>query len=197
MSGRKREITPADILPIEQYAKSRRELRQDVVALKARRRVEVGPFSTFYFENYQTMWHQIHEMLFIERGGEAQIADELRAYNPLIPKGRELVATVMFEIEDPLQRARSLARLGGIEDRMFIKLGEQTIRGVPEGDIERTREDGKTSSVHFMHFAFDPAQVAAFRQSGGQVVIGFDHPNYGHMAVMPEAVRAALAEDFD
>ncbi|HEX7970087.1 MAG TPA: DUF3501 family protein, partial [Stellaceae bacterium] len=110
--AQKRQLTRADVLPTEQYARDRREQRRRISEIKRTRRVEVGPFCTFYFENYDTMWHQVHEMLYIERGGEAQIADELDAYNPLIPQGDELVATVMIEIEDPLQRERTLARLG-------------------------------------------------------------------------------------
>lgn len=192
----KREITRADILPMEAYARERAALRQTIVAAKRNRRVEVGPIATFYFENYQTMWHQVHEMLFIEKGGEGQIEDELRAYNPLVPNGRELVATVMFEIEDSVRRARTLAKLGGVERHMFMTVGCDRIQAVPEGDVERTKADGKTSSVHFMHFPFAPAQIAAFRASGAQVVLGIDHPEYGHMAVLPDATRAALAADF-
>ena len=94
----KRSITRADILPIERYVSERRQLKSHISAIKQKRRVKVGPYATFYFENYETMWHQVHEMLYIERGGEAQIKDELEAYNPLIPQGDELVATVMFEI---------------------------------------------------------------------------------------------------
>lgn len=193
----KHEIARSDILPLDTYTAERRALRQTVIAVKARRRMEVGPFATFSFENYQTMWHQVHEMLYIEKGGEAQIADELAAYNPLIPKGRELVATVMLEIDDPVRRAATLLRLGGIEDHMFVTVGGKTLRGLPEGDLERTKADGKTSSVHFVHFPFTDSDVDAFRKPGAQVIVGFDHPNYSHMAVMPEPVRQALAEDFD
>jgi Protein of unknown function (DUF3501) len=195
--AQKREITRADILPLDKYSAERKTLRQNVMAVKQRRRMEVGPFATFFFENYQTMWHQVHEMLFIEKGGEAQIADELSAYNPLIPKGNELVATVMLEIEDPVQRAATLMRLGGIENNMFMTVGGAQIRGRPEGDLERTKADGKTSSVHFVHFPFSDAEIAAFRIPKTQVILGFDHPEYGHMAVMAEAVRQALAEDFE
>jgi len=144
------------------------------------------------------MWHQVHEMLYIEKGGEEQIADELGAYNPLIPQGSELVATVMFEIDDPVRRKAVLERLSGIEDHMFIQVGGDTVRGVPDEGRENTREaDGKASSIQFVHFPFGTAQKAAFRRAGTQVLIGFDHPNYGHMAVMPDAVRQALAADFD
>jgi hypothetical protein len=193
----KHQITRADILPLDTYSAERRNLRQTVMEVKQRRRMEVGPFATFFFENYQTMWHQVHEMLYIEKGGEAQIADELSAYNPLIPKGRELVATVMLEIEDPVQRAATLKRLGGIENSMFLSVGGKQLRGRPEGDLDRTKADGKTSSVHFVHFPFSDADVAAFRNPKTQVIVGFDHSEYAHMAVMPAAVRQALAEDFD
>ena len=193
----KRQITKADILPMAEYGRERAALRQTMVAVKRARRIEVGPVATFYFENYQTMWHQVHEMLFIEKGGDAQIEDELRAYNPLIPNGSELVATVMFEIDDPVRRANTLLKLGGIENRMFLQVGPEKVRGVPEGDVERTKSDGKTSSVHFVHFPLTPAQRKAFRAAGTQVVLGFDHPEYGHMTMLPEQTRAALGADLD
>lgn len=192
----KREITRADIIEPEAYAKDRREFKKRVTALKRDRRVEVGPFVTFYFENYETMWHQIHEMLHIERGGEAQIVDEIEAYNPLIPKGSELIATVMIEIEDAQRRARVLATLGGIEEKMFISVGGERVVGVPDPTRENTSADGKASSVQFMRFPFTAAQIAAFRTPNTQVLVGIDHANYGHIAVMPERVRAALAGDF-
>ena len=195
-AARKTEITRADIIPLDQYGQERAARRKALVEVKKKRRITVGPYATFYFENYDTMWQQIHEMLFIEKGGEEQIADELRAYNPLIPKGGELVATVMFEIDDPARRARELGRLGGVEETMTLQFDGHTVTGRPEEDIERTNEAGKTSSVHFMHFDFTPEQVAAFRKPGTQVVVGIGHENYGHMAVMPEAVRAELAGDF-
>jgi hypothetical protein len=191
-----RKIETDAILPPAEYVKVRAERRRLMAELKKNRRLEVGPFATFYFESYDTMLHQVHEMLFIEKGGEAQIPDELAAYNPLIPQGAELVATVMFEIDDPLRRARVLGALGGVEDHAFVRVGAETVRGVPEGDQERTRDDGKASAVQFLRFAFTPSQVSAFRSNDGDVVVGFDHPNYGHMAVMPRAVREVLARDF-
>ncbi len=136
-------------------------------------------------------------MLFIEKGGEDQIADEFRAYNPLVPKGRELVATVMFEIDEPVRREAFLAKLGGVEETAFLRVGGETIAGVPEADVERTSAAGKASSVQFIHFPFTDAQVAKFRAQGAEVVLGFSHPEYAHMAALPEAVRQALAEDFD
>ena len=191
-----RKIELDAILPSADYAKVRTERRRLMAELKKNRRLEVGPFATFYFESYDTMLHQVHEMLFIEKGGPAQIADELAAYNPLIPQGTELVATVMFEIDDPLRRARVLGMLGGVENHAFVRVGAEMVRGVPEGDQERSREDGKASAVQFVHFAFTAAQISVFRGDAGDVVVGFDHPNYGHMAVMPRAVRNTLARDF-
>jgi hypothetical protein len=192
----KTEITRADILPLDEFAKIRKTKRQELVDIKKNRRVEVGPVATFYFENYQTMWWQVHEMLFIEKGGEEQIPDELAAYNPLIPKGHELVCTVMFEIDEPVRRANFLARLGGVEETAFLEFGGETVAGAPEADVDRTSEEGKASSVQFIHFAFTDAQVRKFAAAGTQVVIGFRHPQYAHMTVMPEAVRATLAGDF-
>ena len=197
MSARKKEITKADILPPAEYAKRRAAMRAEIVRKKKNRRIEVGPCATFYFECYETMLQQVQEMLHIEKGGEAQIADELHAYNPLIPKGHELVATVMFEIDDPVRRANVLARLGGVEETMFIKIGDDKIKGAPEPDQDRTNEQGKASSVQFVHFNFTPAQIAKFRAPGQMILIGMEHPNYGHMAVIPDTMRAELAGDFD
>ena len=197
MTAHKRQITHADILPPAEYAAQRSELRKQVVALKRNRRIEVGPVATFYFESFETMLQQIQEMLYIEKGGAEQIDGELAAYNPLIPNGKELTATVMFEIDDPIRRGRFLARLGGVEETAFIKLDGEIVKGVPEADQDRTTADGKASSVQFVHFPFTPRQIAMFREANRQVVIGFSHPEYSHMAVVPEAVRAALAEDFD
>ena len=191
-----RKIEPSAIIPLSEYGRQRPERRKRIAEIKKNRRLEVGPFATFYFENYDTMLHQVHEMLFIEKGGAEQLPDELAAYNPLIPQGAELVATVMFEIDDPIRRERVLASLGGVENAAFIRLGVDTVRGVAEDDQERSREDGKASSVQFLRFPFTAPQIAAFKDGAGDVIVGFDHPNYGHMAVMPPAVRTALAQDF-
>src|SRR5216683_1678641 len=164
----KRSIVRADIMALADYVKERGERRRRMAELKRWRRVEVGPFATFYFENYATMWHQVHEMLYIEKGGEAQIEDELEAYNPLIPQGNELVATVMFEVEDPTRRAAVLARLGGIEDRAFIEIAGERIRGEPDPTRENTSPEGKASAVQFIRFRFTPQQIAAFKQPGAR-----------------------------
>lgn len=196
MTVRRTEITRADILPPDRYALERAARRRALVAVKRNRRVAVGPCAVAHFENYETMWQQVHEMLHIERGGEEQIAGELRAYNSLIPKGAELVATVMFEIADPARRAVELGRLGGVEKMVTLRFAGHTVAARPEDDLERTNEAGKTSAVHFLHFDFAPEQIAAFRLPGTEVILGIGHPHYGHMAVVPEAVRAELAGDF-
>ena len=146
----KREITRADIIDIDDYAKNRREHKRRVSEIKRNRRVEVGPFATFYFENFDTMWHQVHEMLHIERGGEAQIEDELDAYNPLIPQGDELIATVMFEIDDPKRRDTVLSTLGGIESR-HLSLGRRRAhlrRGRSHPREHQSRRQGVGGAVH-------------------------------------------------
>ncbi|MEI9990332.1 MAG: DUF3501 family protein [Rhizomicrobium sp.] len=196
MSLSERRITPADILPDAEYNARRGELRANAIAEKKNRRMEVGPYATFYFENYQSMWLQVQEMLRIEKGGAEQVAGELEAYNPLIPQGSELIATVMIEIEDAARRDRELRRLGHVEDSAFLEIGKDRIKGTPTDYEDRTTPEGKTSSVHWLRFVFTPARIAAFRAGSEPVVLGFTHPNYGHMAVMPAATRAALAGDF-
>ena len=192
---RKHEITEADILAPELYAAERAERRRAIVALKRQRRVAFGPFVTFSFENYETMWFQIHEMLHIEKGGREQIADELAAYNPLVPKGRELVATFMIEIDDPDRRKSELSRLGGIEETAFLDFAGETIQGRPEADQDRTTAEGKASSVQFVHFPCTAAQIAKFK-TASEITLGFRHPAYRHMTVLPPATRDALADDF-
>ena len=192
----KRALTEADILPATEYARNRTEWRRKIAARKRNRRVEVGPHVTFYFECWDTMWLQVQEMVYIEKGGAEQIPGELDAYNPLIPDGSELTATFMIEIDDPIRRKRILDRLGSIENTAFIRVGGETIMGQAEADQDRTREDGKASSVQFVHFPFTPDQIAAFSSPDAEVLLGFNHQNYGHMTILPEAVRAELTGDF-
>ncbi|MBX9758181.1 MAG: DUF3501 family protein [Beijerinckiaceae bacterium] len=193
----KHQITAADILPLPEYMKVRAQTRTKMAAIKRDRRVDVGPHVTFYFENFDTMWMQVQEMIYIEKGGDEQVADELKAYNPLIPQGHELCATFMIEIDDPDRRKRILGRLGGIEETSFISVNGEKVAGAAEEDQDRTTTEGKASSVQFVHFNFTPAQIEAFKKPGAQVVVGFSHPNYSHMSVLPENVRASLASDFD
>ena len=195
----KRLIDRTDILPLEIYGAERSVRRRAVIDLKRHRRFDVGPFAAFYFENYETMLSQIQEMLWIEKGGEDQIGDELAAYNPLIPQGSELVATLMFEIADQTRREKQLARMGGIEHKVSLEITGERIEAVTDKDdgIARTRDDGKTSSIHFLHFPFSDPQIAAFKQPGARITAALDHPEYAHMAVMPETTRQALVGDFD
>ena len=192
-----RKITRADILPMAEYAKVRKDKRAELVAKKKHRRVEVGPYVTFYFESYDTMWAQVHEMLYIEKGGEEQIADELAAYNPLIPQGSELIATMMFEIDEENRRRRVLGRLGGVEQTVTITIGSHVVRGTAEEDVDRTTAAGKTSSVHFLHFPFTADDIAAFRDLSQPAILGIGHEGYQHMAMLSAETRKALASDFD
>jgi hypothetical protein len=196
MIASRTEITRDDLMDLAEYAVIRKAKRQELSAIKKNRRVEIGPVATAYFECYETMWWQIQEMLFIEKGGEEQIADELGAYNPLIPNGHELVATVMFEIDDEVRRRNFLNRLGGVEETMFLEFAGETVDGVPESDVDRTSADGKASSVQFIHFPFSTEQIEKFRKPETHIMVGFRHPQYGHMCVMQETVRTALATDF-
>lgn len=191
-----RRITREDIIPDDDFARIRGERRQQLLPIKRLRRIEVGPFCTFYFESFETMLFQVQEMLHIERGGEAQIVDELEAYNPLIPQGSELVATVMFEISDPVRRLEILRRLTHVEQHLFLKIGDDKVYCVAEEDVERTSEDGKTSSVHFVRFPLSADQIAVFRSPKVEIFAGVDHENYAHMAQLSPASRAELAKDF-
>lgn len=191
-----RKITAADIIPYKDYAAKRTDLRRALIATKKNRRVEVGPFATFYFENYDTMWLQVHEMLHIEKGGEEQIAGELEAYNPLIPQGNELIATLMLEIEDAVQREKILKQLAGIEESVSFEIAGTRVKGTPTQYDDRTTPDGKTSSVHWVRFVFTPELKKQFADPNVRLLLAIEHPNYGHIAVIPPETRAELAKDF-
>lgn len=195
-SQSKHAIGRDDIMSMDDYVKIRKSHKQALIPQKKLRRIAVGPFATFYFENYDTMWAQIHEMLYIERGGEEQIKDELSAYNPLIPNGSELVATMMLEIDDPIQRDHTLHRLGGIEKSVYISVAGKKIYAVPEQEVERTTEAGKTSAIHFLHFPFEADDIRNFRQLGNSILLGIEHENYGHIAVISADSQTALEQDF-
>ena len=188
-------ITETDILPLAEWAKIRKDHRKALSERKRNRRVAIGPHAVLLFENWDTMWYQVQEMLWIEKGGAEQLPDELAAYNPLIPQGSELVATLMFGISDEAKRRLILAQLGGVEEAITISIAGERVKAIAEEDLDRTTADGKTSSVHFLHFPFTADQIAAFR-SGGDILVRIDHPNYGHAAIMGDVVRAELAEDF-
>jgi hypothetical protein len=190
-----RKITAEDVTPLAQFAAERKDRRAALLPTKRLRRIALGPHCTFYFESFETLLFQVEEMLLVEKGGAEQLVDELAAYNPLVPQGAELVATIMFEIDDPIRRETVLNQLGGVEDDFFIQFGAEKSKGVSEDDVERTREDGKTSSVHFLHFPVTPEQKAVLRDPTVQIMIGCDHPLYAHMAALSPATRAELAKD--
>ena len=191
-------ISRSDILSMVDYGAIRANRRKSTSNLKRDRRVSVGPFATFYFENYETMWMQVHEMLFVEQGGDEQIAGELEAYNPLIPKGRELIATLMFEIADADKRAYELSRLGKVEDMIYLEIDNESIPAISLGDnIDRTNDAGKTSAVHFLRFSLNDSAAKSFKNSAIRAAISIRHPNYGHTATIQEITRNALCNDLD
>jgi len=191
-----RTITVADILSADQYQAVRDEKKAEAIERKRLTRMSVGPHATILFETWDSMWLQIQEMLRIEKGGEAQIPDELAAYAPMVPNGSELTATVLFELDDPVRRDRFLRSIGGVENHVGIEVGGQFVRAQPEGDIERTRErDNKASAVHFFHFDFTPEAITAWKSGQGNAMVVIDHPNYGHAALIGAAARAYLADE--
>ena len=192
-----KKIDSSDLLDLTTYSKERKAIRKEVVAMKKNRRVELGPHSTFYFEYFFTMKDQIQEMLDLEKGGDEQLRDELEAYNPLIPNGSELVATFMFEIDNPLTRKKVLSSLGNVENKTYIKVNGNKIFAVPENDVDRTDNSGKTSSVHFLHFKFEDHHVKDFKDMDCTVEIGTDHEQYPHISVLTNEVKTALIKDFD
>ncbi|MEC8265658.1 MAG: DUF3501 family protein [Pseudomonadota bacterium] len=194
---KKFEIKEEDVIDIDNYIKERNNIKKEISTIKKNRRIPVGPHATFYFECYQTMIYQIQEMLYIERGGKEQLQDEIKAYNPLVPKGNELVATLMFEIDNEKKRKDFLTSVGGIENKIFIKIGDKKIVAKPEDDTERTSEDGKASSVHFLHFEFDKDLIDDFVNDENDVIIGFDHSNYKHFSEISETSKKELYRDFD
>ena len=132
MTRENRTVEKQDLIPQDVYEKNRKQIRQELLNFKKNRRISIGPYATFYFENFDTMLAQIQEMLHIEKGGDDQLQDELNAYNPLIPKGNELVATLMFEIDNPVKRADFLGKVGGVEKNIYIKVGDEEIYAISE-----------------------------------------------------------------
>jgi hypothetical protein len=197
MTRENKIIEKKDLVPHEVYEKNRKKIRKELVEFKKNRRVPLGPHATFYFENFDTMLAQIQEMLHIEKGGDEQLKDELNAYNPLVPKGNELVTTLMFEIDNPEIRSKFLGKVGGIEEKVFIQIGNEKISANPEADIDRTSDEGKASSVQFLHFKFSNDQVGKFKNSENPVVIGIDHELYNHTVKISDQVRNELSKDFN
>ena len=192
----KKEIQKEDIMPLDVYIEKRRELRKNIVDYKKNRRVALGPYATFYFESYETMLAQVQEMLYIEKGGDEQLQDELSAYNPLIPNGKELTATLMFEIDNPISRAAFLGKVGGIEETVFMKINGEKIQAVPEEDVDRTSTEGKASSVQFIHFNFTDDQIEKFKSNSPEIELAIDHKEYSHSTKLSKENIASLSNDF-
>tara|TARA_X000000368_G_C22788030_1_gene604610 strand:- start:159 stop:752 length:594 start_codon:yes stop_codon:yes gene_type:complete len=189
-------VEKKDLLSLDIYEKNRKKIRKELVEFKKNRRVAVGPYATFYFENFETMLGQIQEMLYIEKGGDNQLKDELEAYNPLIPKGKELVATLMFEIDNPITRADFLGKVGGIEQNAYIKIHDETIKAIAEKDLDRTSSEGKASSVQFLHFVFSNEQIKKFKEIDKEVILGINHDLYNHSSTIQKETKASLIKDF-
>ena len=196
MPREKREIQKEDIMPLDVYIDKRRELRKSIVDYKKNRRVALGPYATFYFESYETMLAQVQEMLYIEKGGDEQLQDELTAYNPLIPNGKELTATLMFEIDNPISRAAFLGKVGGIEETVFMKINGEKIKAVPEEDVYRTSTEVKASSVQFIHFNLTDDQIEKFKSNSSEIELGIDHKEYSHSTKLSKENIASLSTDF-
>ena len=196
MPKEKRTIQKEDIMSLEIYTSQRKELRKKIVDFKKNRRIPLGPYATFYFESYETMLAQVQEMLYIEKGGDEQLKDELIAYNPLVPNGKELTATLMFEIDNPVSRAAFLGKVGGIEEKVYMKVDDELIKAVPEEDVDRTSAEGKASSVQFIHFKFNDDQIKKFKSGLSQIELGIDHDEYSHTTKLNELTINSLMSDF-
>jgi len=196
MSKEKKEIEKQDLLPSDVYAKSRKQIRKDLVEFKKDRRIALGPYATFYFESFETMVAQVQEMLHIEKGGDEQLKDELIAYNPLVPNGKELTATLMFEIDNPISRAAFLGKVGGIEEKIFMKINDEIVKAVPEEDVDRTSAEGKASSVQFIHFKLNDDQISKFKSDSATIELGIDHKEYTHTTRLAENSVKSLCADF-
>jgi hypothetical protein len=196
MSKEKKQIEKEDLIAADIYAENRKQIRKDLVEFKKDRRIALGPYATFYFESFETMVAQVQEMLHIEKGGDEQLKDELIAYNPLVPNGKEFVATLMFEIDNPLSRGAFLGKVGGIEEKIFMKIENEEVRAVPEADVDRTSAEGKASSVQFIHFKFNDDQINKIKSGNTSVELGIDHKEYAHTTKLTENNIKSLSADF-
>ena len=189
-------VEKTDILSRHDYKAKRKSLREKMVMRKKLRRVDIGPYVTIYFENKDTIVHQINEMVYIENGGDEQIDDEILAYKSLVPNGKELVATVMIEIDNPIKRSEFLSKMGGFEEQIDIKVQGKTIKGKAELDVDRTTADGKASSVQFVHFEFDKEEIEGMKNNMGNVSISINHESYRHSAILNISTVEELIRDF-
>ena len=196
MSKEKRQIEKKDLIPTDVYVNSRKQIRKELVEFKKNRRIALGPYATFYFESFETMLAQVQEMLYIEKGGDEQLTDELIAYNPLVPNGKELTATLMFEIDNPVSRATFLGKVGGIEEKVFLKIDNEIINAMPEKDVDRTSKKGKASSVQFIHFKFNDEQISKFKSDNSSIDLGINHKEYLHTTKLNKDNIKSLLADF-
>ena len=191
-----RSVEKGDLISNEAYAKNRKEIRKKLIEYKKNRRIPIGPYATFYFESFETMVAQVQEMLHIEKGGDEQLKDELIAYNPLVPNGKELTATLMFEIDNPVSRATFLGKIGGVEETIFMKIDDENVKAVPEQDVDRTSDEGKASSVQFIHFKFDENQIIKFKSGKADIELGINHNEYTHSTKLTKDNINSLSADF-
>jgi hypothetical protein len=191
----KTTLTAEDIVSNEAFATQRKDKQTELRAHKTHRRIDVGPFATFFFESWFTMWWQTQEMLRVEGGGAEQMADELTAYAPMVPSGRNLSATMMLQIEDEVRRSRELATLGGIEHQVSLVIGGEPVKAESEDDLDRTNAAGKASSVHFFLFPLTDSQINAMKNRTAEVQLRISHPNYNHIAILNAEQTEALAAD--
>ena len=192
-----RKIKLENIISNEAYGKIRSTKRREMIELKKYRRLDIGPVVSLYFESRDTMLYQIQEMAYVEKITKEELNDELLSYNPLVPNGMELTATMMIEIDDPLRRKNFLSRLGGIEEKVKVLVGNEEIYADSEKDIDRTTSAGKTSAVHFLHFRFTANLVEAFKNKNNLIQIGIDHDAYGHLSIISDKIREELGKEFN
>ena len=192
----KRIISLDDIISNDEYGNIRSSKRREMIEFKKFRRLDVGPVASLYFESRDTMIYQIQEMAYVEKITREELDEELASYNPLVPNGRELTATMMIEIDDPLRRKNFLSRLGGVEEKVKIVIGDIEIYADYEKDVDRTTSEGKASAVHFLHFKFNDELVEAFNNKENIIQIGIDHEAYGHLSIVSDRVREELAKEF-
>ncbi|MAH88788.1 MAG: hypothetical protein CMJ06_01885 [Pelagibacterales bacterium] len=189
-------IEEREILSRSTYIGKRKTLRENMVLRKKLRRIDIGPYITVYFENKDTIIHQINEMVYIENGGKEQVKEEIAAYKSLVPNGKELVATVMVEIDTPIKRAEFLGKMGGFEEKIGIMIDNIKIEGKAELDGDRTTADGKASSVQFVHFEFNDENINNIKKNKDKISLCINHHNYKHSTLLNTSTIEELIKDF-
>ena len=191
-----KHLTKKDLLSFEDYEKIRGQKKQEILEIKKARSLFIGPDARVIFESFETIWFQIQEMLRVEKGGEQQMEDEIEAYAPMLPQGKDLVVTVFFEISDATLRHEKLSLWGGIENHLYLSIDGEKIYGKNADDLERTNASGKTSAVHFLKFSFSDFQIAKFKQKKN-IILGFDFKLYFHTTMVLDSTIDRLIEDFN